>query len=94
MKITKRQLRRIIKEERAKLVNEAPRFDRRRKDAAGHHEEIVDELSNILQMMDRMSRVELEELRAHKSGHWANETVRKMADIVLLSRMDSAYMGG
>ncbi len=94
MKITKRQLRRIIKEERAKLVNEAPKYATRRRDAGANHEMIVDEISNILQMMDRMSRVELEELKAHKSGHWANDTVRKMADIVLLSRMDSAYMGG
>ena len=94
MKITKRQLKQIIKEERAKLVNEAPKYAARRRDVGANHEMIVDELSNILQMMDRMSRLELEELKAHKSGHWANDTIKKMAAIVLLSRMDSAYMGG
>lgn len=93
MKITKRQLRRIIKEERAKLVNEAPRTDGRG-NVRANYDKVADELSNILQMMDRMSRIELEELRDHKSHHWANETIRKMADNVLLSRMDSAYMGG
>ena len=93
MKITKRQLRRIIKEERAKLVNEAPRTDHRG-NVRANYDKVVDEISNILQMMDRMDRLELEELRDHRSGHWANDTVNKMADVVLASRMDSAYMGG
>ena len=88
MKITKRQLRRIIKEERAKLVSEV------RQDADANREMIKDELYKILEMMDRMDRVELEELKATRSGHWTNDTIKKMADIVLLSRMDSAYMGG
>ena len=94
MKITKRQLKQIIKEERAKLVNEAPKYAARRRDADANREMIKDELHKIIEMMDRMSRIELEELKAHKSGHWANDTIKKMADIVLLSRMDSAYMGG
>ena len=88
MKITKRQLKRIIKEERTKLVNEV------RQDADANREMIKDELFKILDIMDRMDRVELEELKAHRSGHWSNDTIKKMADIVLLSRMDSAYMGG
>jgi len=92
MKITKRQLRRIIKEERAKLVNEAPRTDGRG-NARANREMIKDELSNMLQMMDRMSRIELEELK-DRTGHWSDDTIKKMADIVLLSRTDSAYMGG
>ena len=87
MKITKRQLKRIIKEERTKLVNEV------RQDADANREMIKDELSNILQMMDRMSRIELEELK-DRTGHWSDDTIKKMADVVLLSRMDSAYMGG
>ena len=92
MKITKRQLRRIIKEERAKLVSEAPRTDGRG-NARANREKIKDELSNMLQMMDRMSRLELEELK-DRTGHWSDDTIKKLADIVLLSRMDSAYMGG
>tara|TARA_Y100000592_G_scaffold97341_1_gene167863 strand:+ start:2045 stop:2323 length:279 start_codon:yes stop_codon:yes gene_type:complete len=92
MKITKRQLKQIIKEERAKLVNEAPRTDGRG-NARANREMIKDELSNILQMMDRMSRIELEELK-DRTGHWSDDTIKKMADVVLLSRMDSAYMGG
>ena len=88
MKITKRQLRRIIKEERANLVNEA------RQDLDANREMIKDELFKVLEIMDRMDRIELEELKAHRSGHWSNDMIRKMADIVLLSRMDSAYMGG
>ena len=93
MKITKRQLRQIIKEERAKLVNEAPRTDGRG-NADANREMIKDELFKIIEMMDRMDRIELEELKSHRSSHWANDTIKKMADIVLLSRMDSAYMGG
>jgi hypothetical protein len=77
MKITKRQLRRIIKEERAKLVNEV------RQDADVNREMVKDEFFKILQMMDRMERVELEELRAHKSSHWSNDMISKMADIAL-----------
>ncbi len=92
MKITRRPLRQLIKEERAKLVNEAPRTDGRG-NARANREMIKDELSNMLQMMDRMSRIELEELK-DRTGHWSDDTIKKMADIVLLSRMDSSYMGG
>jgi hypothetical protein len=52
---------------------------------------IKDELSNILQMMDRMSRIELEELK-DRGGHWSDDTIKKMADIVLLSRTDPRVM--
>jgi hypothetical protein len=91
MKITKRQLRQIIKEERARLVNEAPKYAARRRDASANREMIKDELSNILQMMDRMSRIELEELK-DRGGHWSDDTIKKMADIVLLSRTDPRVM--
>ena len=43
MKVTKRQLRQIIKEERARIVNEAPRTDGRG-NADANRETIKDEL--------------------------------------------------
>lgn len=93
MKITKRQLKQIIKEERAKLVNEAPQSHAARRRA--NYDKVVDEIMNIMQMMDRMDAAELEELRdIRQSSHWANETVSKLARAVLLSRADSVYMGG
>ena len=93
MKITKRQLRRIIREERARLVSEAPRTDGRgNKDA--NHKAVKEELYNVLEMMENLSRIELEELRDIRTGHTFDETINKLADIVLVSRMDSAYMGG
>ena len=93
MKITKRQLRRIIKEERAKLMNEAPRTDGRGNKAA-NYAMVKDAIYTVIDKMDGLDRIELEELRDHRDGHWTSEFVQKMADIVLLSRMDSAYMGG
>tara|TARA_B100000131_G_scaffold206466_1_gene198562 strand:+ start:303 stop:869 length:567 start_codon:yes stop_codon:yes gene_type:complete len=93
MKVTKRQLERIIKEERAKLVNEAPRTDGRGNVRANYNK-VADELSNIMQMMDQMDVIELEELRAHQSHHWANETIKQLAHTVLLGRADGTYMGG
>jgi len=52
MKITKRQLRRIIKEEKAKLAEAGYRGA----PAAGDIEPLVDELLGILQTMDPVDR--------------------------------------
>ena len=89
MKITKRQLKRIIREERAYLLNEAPSTA-----------QIENKIFEIIGMMARMSRVELEELRDRKSRHFMNGMIRQLAQHVLNSQADSTladdydYMGG
>ena len=59
MKISKRQLRRIIKEEKQKLLKENPGVGRQYTGgvpAAGDLEPLVDELLSILRSMDPMDR--------------------------------------
>ena len=95
MKITKRQLRQIIQEERANLVSEVRHTndaDRRRKEA--NLAAVREELTSVLEMLESFDRVDLEELRAVRTGHWSDEMINKLADMALVRRMDSAYMGG
>lgn len=97
MKITKGQLRRIIREERDNLeLEDEVRHtnDRDQRRIQANLAAVKEELGAVLYMMESFNRVDLEELRAARTGHWSDEMINKLADIALMRRMDSAYMGG
>lgn len=93
MKINEKQLRRVIREEQAKLMSEAPRTDGRGNKEA-NLAAVREELYGVLEMMESLSRIELEELRAARTGHMFDEMINKLADAALGRRIDSTYMGG